>query len=264
MNIISLSILYLWPKPFKLVLKEISNIIETELAPDAWDILDEGDYSFAKKYNLQHYKQLNASGVNFTVHGPFLSTNYLHPNSVVRKKSLSQLKVSIENAAQFSPLAYVFHPSTIPKGFSSDRLKVEHYHFLEEINDFARALGLKVFVENHVPGMGHMFTKPEEFIEFYERTGSSLAMAFDVGHSNIGSNVKRFLDLLADRMGVVHVHDNNGVSDSHNIIGSGNINWNYVINKLRASNFSGPYVIECVQNPFKALQVLRNILGCRP
>ncbi|MEM2073942.1 MAG: sugar phosphate isomerase/epimerase, partial [Nitrososphaeria archaeon] len=63
---------------------------------------------------------------------------------------------------------------------------------------------------------------------------------------------------------VVHVHDNNGVSDSHNIIGSGNINWNYVINKLKASNFSGPYVIECVQSPFKALRTLRNLLGYRP
>ncbi len=264
MNIISLSILYLWPKPFKLVLKEIYGKIESEDAPDAWDILDEGDYSFSKKYNLIHYKQLKASGVNFTVHGPFLSTDYLHPNSNVRRRSLSQLKASIENAAQFSPLAYVFHPSTVPKGFSPNKLKVEHYHFLEEINDFANSLGLRVFVENNVPGMGHMLTTPEEFIEFYERTGSSLKMAFDVGHSNVGSHVKRFLELLDCKIGVVHVHDNNGVSDNHKIIGSGNINWNYVISKLKASNFSGPYVIECVQDPFRALKLLRTLLGCRP
>lgn len=239
-------------------------MIEHEDAPDAWDILDEGSYSFAKKFNLLHYKQLRESGINFTVHGPFLSSNYVHPISVVRKKSISQLRISIENAAQFSPLAYVFHPTTIPRGFSRNGLKVEHYHFLEEINDFANSLGLKVFVENHVPGMGHMLTTPEEFIEFYERTGSSLGMAFDVGHANIGSHVKHFLDLLANKIGVVHVHDNNGVSDNHQIIGSGNINWKSVIDRLKASNFNGPYIIECVQQPFKAVHVLRNLLNYRP
>ncbi|MBC7091294.1 MAG: sugar phosphate isomerase/epimerase [Nitrososphaeria archaeon] len=264
MNIISLSILYLWPKPFNYVLKEISNKIDCENAPDAWDILDEGAYSLAKKYNLIQYRRLKESGVNFTVHAPFLVTDYLNPNYTTRRKSISRLKSSIENAAQLSPLAYVFHPTTVPKGYSRDTLKVEHYHFLEEIMDFSRSLGLTVFLENHVPGMGHMFTDPEEFIEFYKRTGSSLGLAFDVGHANIGSSVKRFLDLLVDRIGAVHVHDNDGTSDSHKMIGSGTVNWKYVISKLRTSNFRGPYIIECVQQPFTSLQILRNLLSCKP
>ena len=109
-----------------------------------------------------------------------------------------------------------------------------------------------------------MFTEPEEFIEFYERTGSSLGLAFDVGHANVGSNVKRFLDLLADKIGVVHVHDNDGASDSHKMIGSGTVDWKYVILKLRSSGFRGPYIIECVQQPFKSLQVLKNLLNYKP
>jgi len=261
MNIISLSLLYLWPKPFKNVIKEISRKMDVEDAPDAWDILDEGAYSLAKKHNLTQYRLLKESGVRFTVHAPFLSTDYIHPSPSVRGRSIRLLKVSMENAAQLSPAAYVFHPSTVPKGFSRDALKVEHYSFLEEVNDFAHSLGLKVLVENHVPGMGHLLTSPEEFIEFYERTGSSLGVAFDVGHANVGSQVKRFLELLAFRFEAVHVHDNDGVSDTHQAIGSGNINWSYVIEKLKASGFSGPYIIECVRQPFKSLHSLKRLLN---
>jgi len=264
MNLISLSILYLWPKPFNQVLKEISSKIGCENAPDAWEILDEGSYSLGKKYNLMQYRILRESGLKFTVHAPFLQTDYLHPNPKARRKSISLLKSSMERAAQLSPLSYVFHPTTIPKGYSRDTLKVEHYHFLEEIVDFAKSLGLNVYLENHVPGMGHMFTDPEEFIEFYERTGSSLGLAFDVGHANIGSNVKRFLDLLAGKIGVVHVHDNDGASDSHKMIGSGTVDWKHVVSKLRSSGFRGPYVIECVQQPFKSLQVLKDLLNYKP
>jgi len=260
MNLISLSILFMWPKPLKFIIQELSKNINGPKRPDAWDLVDDSDYSFTP-HNLRRYMQLRESGIKFTIHGPLFLTQYLDTNDKVRKKCINRLKASMFNAVELSPLAYVFHPSAIPKGFTKEQVKIKHYEFLEMINDYSKSIGLKVFVENHITKLDHLLTTPQEFLEFYERTGTDLMMTFDAGHANIDGTAKAFVDRLVWKMGVVHVHDNNGNDDQHQMIGKGNIDWNYMIKKLNEHNFRGPYIIESVHGPFETVEALRHLIN---
>ena len=262
MNIISLSTLFMWPQPMKFVLSELSKKIEGDDRPDAWDLVDDGDYRFTK-YNLSRYRQLWESGLKFTVHGPLSITKYIDRDRRIRSKSLNALKDSMFNSVGLSPLAYVFHPAAIPKGFAKEEVKLEHYEFLEQVNDYSKSIGLKIFIENHITNLGQMFTTPEEFLEFYDRTGTDLMMTFDAGHANIDGKAKAFIDKLCEKIGVVHVHDNNGTSDQHLGIGRGNINWNYIVGKLKDCGFIGPYIIESVHEPFETVRNLRLLINGR-
>jgi sugar phosphate isomerase/epimerase len=262
-NIISLSILFMWPQSLKFVFSELSKKIDGDDKPDAWDLIDDGNYRFSR-HNLSRYKQLGESGLKFTVHGPLFLTKYIDHNKKVRVESINRLKTSMLNAVELSPIAYVFHPAAIPKGFTKEQTKVEHYEFLEQINDYSKSIGLNAFIENHITNLDHMLTTPQEFLEFYDRTGTDLMMTFDAGHANMDGSAKTFVDKLYNKIGVVHVHDNNGSSDEHLGIGQGNINWNYIVRKLEDCNFAGPYIIESVHNPFETVRILRQLINGRP
>ncbi len=259
MNVISLSILYMWSKPFKSVIEELSRNIDGPKRPDAWDLIDDGEYTLSNK-NLKEYRQLEKSGLRFTVHGPLFSTKYIDPDEETRRSCVDRLKNSMYNAVELSPLAYVFHPAAIPKGLSRGEAEARHREFLEMAYDYSRSIGLNVYVENHITKLEHLLTTPDEFLELYRGIGLGLRMAFDAGHANIGGVTKAFVDSLCDRIGVVHVHDNRGSDDEHLKIGDGNIDWRYVVGRLNGHGFDGPYVIESVNGVFETVVFLRHLL----
>ena len=62
---------------------------------------------------------------------------------------------------------------------------------------------------------------------------------FDIGHFNIavskntlGMEVEEFISKVEDRMIYVHVHNNNGVSDSHSSLLSGTLDWKRIFSLL--------------------------------
>ena len=260
MNVISLSVLFVWPRSFEQMIEEIRKDRNLEELPDAWDIVDDGPTKFSK-CRIIKLKQLAESGYKFTAHCPFRPLDFINPDDTIRKESLNKLMQSMYDVSELSPLVYVIHPSDFPNGKAVEDVKVQHFEFLEKIFDYAKSIGINASVENHIPRNNHMFTTPKEFLEFYERTGSQMGMTYDTGHANLNGTSKEFVDKLEKRMAVVHVHDNNGMEDEHLMIGKGNIDWAYIIGKLNKEIFSGLYVIESIQEPFNCVKILKKMIN---
>jgi sugar phosphate isomerase/epimerase len=100
--------------------------------------------------------------------------------------------------------------------------------FLEELAPMARQMGITICIENLYDGVGgHLIEGPccdvrkavARIDRFNEKYGAQvLGFCFDTGHANlVGLDFEDFLTTLGHRLKVLHIHDNDGVSDLHQI-----------------------------------------------
>ena len=86
-----------------------------------------------------------------------------------------------------------------------------------------------------------------------------LFMTFDTGHANTcryeiregkltevnpPSYVVEFMEIFAEKIVHIHLHDNDGLSDQHNPIGKGNVPFNELLCTLERLNYAGTIIVE--------------------
>lgn len=100
--------------------------------------------------------------------------------------------------------------------------------FIDSIAPLAKEMGITICIENLYDGVGgHLMEGPccnakkaGQRIDFFnEKYGAEvLGFCFDTGHANIvGIDFESFITTLGDRLKVLHIHDNDGISDLHQI-----------------------------------------------
>ena len=86
---------------------------------------------------------------------------------------------------------------------------------------------------------------PERLYEFMQRIDSPRAgVCFDAGHNHVFGREHRVCRDFADRIKAVHLHDNDGTFDAHNIPGDGTIDWTQVRQELLDSSYAGAWSLE--------------------
>ena len=119
--------------------------------------------------------------------------------------------------------------------------------FVNRLLPLAKKSGVYLAIEN-LPFLG--------LPEFFSPTGTlklindindeNVVMCLDTGHFNMFKEEKIY-DFLVNSNGKVqclHIHDNNGQSDAHQIPYLGNFDWNMFIKGLKDSNFQGVLSLE--------------------
>lgn len=76
---------------------------------------------------------------------------------------------------------------------------------------------------------------------------------FDSGHQHCRTPDEDYITLFKNNIAAIHLHDNDGRSDQHNLPFDGTLKWATVINKLRTSGYSGPIGFEVINNRYKHL-----------
>jgi sugar phosphate isomerase/epimerase len=71
-----------------------------------------------------------------------------------------------------------------------------------------------------------------------------VGVCLDLGHANIGGDVRDAIRDSAPRLIHVHASDNLGERDDHLVPGRGSIAWNEVFAGLRKIGFTGPFTVE--------------------
>ena len=106
-----------------------------------------------------------------------------------------------------------------------------------KIIEHADKLGIRVAIEN---------TRPtEQFEKIFELIpNKNLGLCFDAGHYNAYFNRKFDFTKFKDKIFAVHLHDNNGLADQHLNPFDGEMDWKFVMGKLKESNYNGPIVLE--------------------
>jgi sugar phosphate isomerase/epimerase len=98
--------------------------------------------------------------------------------------------------------------------------------FLEFLAPMAREMGITICIENLYNGIGgHMMEGPccdarkavERIDRMNDKYGAEvLGFCFDTGHANlVGLDFEDFITTLGHRLKVLHIHDNDGISDLH-------------------------------------------------
>lgn len=100
--------------------------------------------------------------------------------------------------------------------------------FLDSIAPMAKEMGITICIENLYDGIaGHLVEGPccdaGRAVERIERMNDKyhaevLGFCFDTGHANLaGVDMENFITALGSHLKVLHIHDNDGISDLHQI-----------------------------------------------
>jgi sugar phosphate isomerase/epimerase len=111
---------------------------------------------------------------------------------------------------------------------------------IEELAPFAEEHGVIMAVENLPANINATCTRAHELVEVLE--GTSASICFDMGHANTSGEVDSMLRHVS-RFKNVHLHNNDGQWDQHNVIDDGTADLGKVISALKPS-YSGNIVVE--------------------
>lgn len=100
--------------------------------------------------------------------------------------------------------------------------------FLDSIAPMAKEMGITICIENLYDSLGrHLVEGPccnaRKAVERIDRMNEKyhaevLGFCFDTGHANLaGIDCEEFIAMLGNRLKVLHIHDNDGVRDLHQI-----------------------------------------------
>lgn len=103
---------------------------------------------------------------------------------------------------------------------------------LQSCVNSAHDVGVKLCIENDPdkPNLLQFGKEADNLFEMINEIGEDVGITLDVGHANTSkTSIFEFIKTFKDMIGVIHLHDNDGIMDSHLPIGRGNINFKEVL-----------------------------------
>jgi len=181
----------------------------------------------------------NVGGFN-TIHGVFFDICFNSSDELIKNASYTRARQTLDIATKLGCKKIVFHTNYIV-GFNSadykkmwiDRNAIAYKTFLKEYPN------IEILVEN-------MFDQDDELIlKLLEAVNNErLRMCFDIAHANLSKeSIKDWYSHCKKYITHIHINDNFGDSDSHLAIGSGNMDYDYIIKEI-LNNFDGSVLIE--------------------
>lgn len=183
-----------------------------------------------KEFFRPHKEAAEAAGVRINqMHMPY--PNYVPgaPEELNEYLSKTVAPKSMEVCAFFECPYIVVHGFKLAKELGSEREEWDRTEeFLESLAPMAREFNITVCVENIYTNIGtHIVDGPccdaakavERIDRMNEKYGAEvLGFCFDTGHANlVGLDFEDFIITLGNRLKVLHIHDNDGIEDLHQI-----------------------------------------------
>ena len=198
--------------------------------------------------------------LGYTIHAPFIEVNPASINSALQKASINEINRSIDLANILDSNIVVIHPGRAI--FLNDREYMESvYQIAEEslktIGAYAEDNGVNVCIENLPRLRGFMYQDINQLNESLERVG--LPMTLDIGHAyTAGFTVD---DAYFNRIRHIHIHDNDGVHDSHLPLGDGIIDFKKFFEIFKENGYDGVYNFELSSKDYieKSIEYLKGL-----
>ncbi|MCM1047736.1 MAG: sugar phosphate isomerase/epimerase [Clostridiales bacterium] len=169
------------------------------------------------------------------------------------------------NVCAFLECPYiVIHGFKLAYFLGSEELEwQETEKFIDSIAPYAKEMGITICIENLYDSIGgHLVEGPccnaAKAVERIERINDKynaevLGFCFDTGHANlVGIDMEKFITTLGNHLKVLHIHDNDGISDLHQIPFTftktrenlPSTDWEGFINGLKRIGYSGALSFE--------------------
>lgn len=149
--------------------------------------------------------------------------NWASPREYQRLAGVELVKNRLEMTARLGADVAIMH---IPEQPGCEHLR----RSLGELEGSARCLGVRLGLENgSFEAIGQVLA---------EHSPDYLGLCDDAGHGNLIAQGLDQLEAHRDRLISVHLHDNDGSSDQHNLLFSGTVDWGRLARIMAASAYS--------------------------
>lgn len=166
-----------------------------------------------------------------------------------RKESDEKLAASVRGAQALGCPHLVVHPY-MPRGWEHDECPAQTFDLNAEMLTwlcaYAADYGVKICVEN-LPFRGVPICKTAETVRLVQSVGAkNIGVCLDVGHAHVlHENIGDAVRLAGSHLAVLHVHDNNGQTDAHEMPWQGSVDWDLFTRALADVRFGGCMSLEC-------------------
>lgn len=175
-------------------------------------------------------------------HAPYRGANALWYDNLRGADYTERLIACITDCVFYGIPTLVMHPTSkgdIPlpcDGVGLDRMK--------RIAEAAERFDVNVALEN----MG----SPDYIGYIFDNVKSKrLGFCYDSGHHLCFTPERDLLSEYGDRLMALHLHDNDGAADSHNLPLTGKVNWTKLSQKLEALGYGGACALEAQNGGFE-------------
>ena len=228
-------------------LVEIANFDHVELKFE-WPILDIENFTGkdVKKIN----DLLGTTDIGLLVHAPYLEINLASFNEPIRKISVNVVKKCIRIASLLGSHVVTIHAGKIHEVYSKrfyERTFNLAQNSISSCLRTAEDYGVGIGIENEKKGATYyLFPTSYELLEFVEsfHAFENVGIVYDIGHANtVGADLVTFFEMTQERIISIHLHDNNGITDSHMTFGKGNIDFELLIKNI-LRKFRAPVTLQ--------------------
>ena len=201
-----------------------------------------------------------------SLHAPF--SEELDISQVEEEKrdfAISEIEKVIDILEFLEGDILVFHPSTASSKF--DTLTQKMYRLsqakksIDELLKHCQDKPIRLALENQLPHIlcGYSVDLLKLIWEINSR---KVGICLDTSHANLSESASDVAKKCKGWLISLHVSDNFGTSDEHNIPGRGNINWQNFVQTLKLVEYKGGFMLELLEQGKKwdVQKVLREAL----
>lgn len=200
---------------------------------------------------IKHLSEL-AKTIPVSIHGLHLELNAGSVNPDVRQASLKGLMRSVDFASKIGPGTIVtLHPGDNGEAPPSKYHEIRRNTIavFKEVVDYARNLNVNISLENRGregPGVYKYARAVEEISALRRELGCDIKYTVDVGHLTfLGEDPSFYVRELGPKnVALAHIHNNDGIYDSHSSTPSGLIDYEAFLTTYYEENWQFPLVIE--------------------
>lgn len=225
----------------EVVLKKLKEIKVKHLEIQIKDCNKESMF-FTQDFSQYILEIMNRYGFTISFHGT-LGINYLEKIDRLRETAFDILKDMLILCDKVNATWLTLHIGECGSGRRNIETRLNR--FIEEINNLYlnRKFKTIIAVENMPTNdkkilVGDNISDISNVIE----NTKNVRMLFDIGHYEVSSKINEKL-FINDIVGV-HIHDNDGKSDLHMMIGEGVIDFNSILSKILSVDKDIPIILE--------------------
>ena len=155
------------------------------------------------------------------VHIPFENANFIWESEDNFQIYFGEIKKAIDYCHNHQISTGVLH---LTRGFDIPKIENIHLERIKNIVYYAEEKNINVALEN---------LKQYKILDFVFQNIQSerLGFCYDSGHERCWATHENFLDKYNSKLMAVHLHDNTGAGDKHDLPFDGRCNWKNIMNK---------------------------------
>jgi sugar phosphate isomerase/epimerase len=214
------------------------------------------DYANRKQHVKEIAEWFHGSGVPLhSVHSPLYADyewgrtgappiNISSTDRASRVEAMDEIKRSLEIAEQI-PFRFLIQHIGLPNESYDEKKFEAAMTSIEHLRAFAKPLGVRILLEN-IP---NDLSTPDRLVEMIHTAHfDDVSVCFDFGHANMAGSVREAFEILRNHIRSTHVHDNDGLKDTHLWPGQGTVDWKETMELLRSATNVPPLLLEIEEN----------------